>query len=100
MSSPDRIFILEIMGRDTFLGKDGILRRIPSIRKRIDTYFGCRHCYDLTYKSCKEHDSRVSALMKMPPGQLENLLKSKDPKTTLLAAKAALKFFDKFKLFP
>jgi len=61
------------------------------------TYFGCRHCYNLTYKSCKEHDSRVSGLMKLPPGQLEALLKSRNPKTTLLAAKAALKFFDKFK---
>jgi len=67
---------------------------------RNATYFGCRHCYNLTYESCKEHDSRVSGLMKLPPGQLEKLLKSKDPKTTLLAAKAALKFFDKFKLFP
>ena len=25
-------------------------------------YFGCRHCYDLTYKSCQESDKRVSAL--------------------------------------
>ena len=61
------------------------------------TYFGCRHCYNLTYKSCKEHDSRVSGLMKLPPGQLDKLLKSKDPKTTLLAARAGLKYFDKFK---
>lgn len=64
------------------------------------TYFGCRHCHNLTYESCKEHDSRVSGLMKLPLGQLEELFKSKDPKTSLLAGKAALKFFDKFKLFP
>jgi hypothetical protein len=30
-------------------------------------YFGCRHCYNLTYRSCQEHDSRVSALMRLPP---------------------------------
>ena len=25
-------------------------------------YFGCRQCYDLTYRSCQESDKRVSAL--------------------------------------
>jgi hypothetical protein len=25
-------------------------------------YYGCRHCYDLTYTSCQESDKRVSAL--------------------------------------
>jgi hypothetical protein len=29
-------------------------------------YFGCRHCYDLTYTSCQEHDPRVSALRRNP----------------------------------
>jgi hypothetical protein len=29
-------------------------------------YFACRHCYNLTYRSCKEHDKRISALMKLP----------------------------------
>jgi hypothetical protein len=29
-------------------------------------YFGCRHCYDLTYTSCQEHDKRVDALRRNP----------------------------------
>ena len=28
-------------------------------------YFGCRHCYDLTYTSCQESDKRVSALSRV-----------------------------------
>src|SRR5262245_20132677 len=27
-------------------------------------YFGCRHCYRLTYRSVQEHDKRVDALRK------------------------------------
>jgi hypothetical protein len=29
-------------------------------------YFACRHCYDLTYRSCQESDSRFSWLWKNP----------------------------------
>jgi hypothetical protein len=29
-------------------------------------YFGCRRCHELTYKSCQEHDGRVSALRRNP----------------------------------
>jgi hypothetical protein len=29
-------------------------------------YYGCRHCYDLTYTSCQQHDKRVDALRKDP----------------------------------
>jgi hypothetical protein len=29
-------------------------------------YYGCRRCYGLTYKSCQEHDGRVSALRRNP----------------------------------
>ena len=29
-------------------------------------YYGCRHCYDLTYQSCQESDKRVSFLHKYP----------------------------------
>ena len=57
------------------------------------TYFGCRHCYNLTYRSCQEHDHRVNALMKLPPRELEKLLKINDPKTTLLTMKALFKMF-------
>jgi hypothetical protein len=27
-------------------------------------YYGCRHCYDLTYESCQQSDKRVSAFRK------------------------------------
>jgi hypothetical protein len=29
-------------------------------------YYGCRHCYNLTYTSCQEHDKRVNFLRKNP----------------------------------
>jgi len=29
-------------------------------------YFGCRHCYDLTYLSCQRSDKRVSRLSRNP----------------------------------
>ncbi len=61
------------------------------------TYFGCRHCYNLTYRSCQEHDSRVNSLMRLPSQELDRLFRSKDPKTMLLASKAAVKYFDRFK---
>jgi len=53
-------------------------------------YFGCRACYNLTYRSCKEHDKRVDALMKNPT-KLAALLQEKDPASTLLGLKAYIK---------
>jgi hypothetical protein len=29
-------------------------------------YYGCRHCYNLTYQSCQESDKRVNFLRKQP----------------------------------
>ena len=29
-------------------------------------YFGCRHCYNLTYKSCQESDKRINFFWKNP----------------------------------
>ncbi len=29
-------------------------------------YFGCRHCHQLSYSSCQEHDKRVDALLRNP----------------------------------
>jgi len=35
-------------------------------------YFGCRQCYDLTYRSCQESDKRVSALRRaLLAGQID-----------------------------
>ncbi|MCD6161464.1 MAG: hypothetical protein J7K40_03505 [candidate division Zixibacteria bacterium] len=53
-------------------------------------YFGCRHCHNLTYTSCKEHDKRVDALMKYP--DLLNRFSSEgNVKDTLLVLKAQAK---------
>lgn len=53
-------------------------------------YFGCRTCYNLTYRSCQEHDGRVSALMKNPMLMLGKL-QSKNAKDSLLALRAYFK---------
>lgn len=53
-------------------------------------YFGCRTCHNLTYRSCKEHDKRVDALLRNPQ-QVADLLKKRDPTASLLVMKAYLK---------
>ena len=53
-------------------------------------YFGCRHCYNLTYESCQEHDARVSWLTKNPD-LLAQMLKGGNPMVSLVALKAACK---------
>ena len=53
-------------------------------------YFGCRHCYNLTYKSRKEHDKRLDAVMKNPE-LLKSLLESGDARDMLLGIKACEK---------
>jgi len=53
-------------------------------------YFGCRICHNLTYRSCKEHDKRVDALLR-DPQQAVALLKEKDLTASLLVVKAYLK---------
>ena len=58
-------------------------------------YFGCRHCYNLTYRSCQEHDNRIDRLMKNP-FLLASLLDSKNPNMSFLAMKAYFKLTGKF----
>jgi hypothetical protein len=53
-------------------------------------YFGCRHCYNLTYTSCKEHDKRVDALRKNPELMM-SFLNDRSLSKILLASKAAFK---------
>lgn len=53
-------------------------------------YFGCRTCHDLTYRSAREHDSRVDALLKNPYA-LKAALESKDNHKAFLAMKACVK---------
>lgn len=54
-------------------------------------YFGCRHCYDLTYRSCKEHDKRVDRLRRLPPQELLRLASSDNIRLALLAIDAGMK---------
>ena len=73
------------------LAKDG-----APCRRRIakmylppkQNYYGCRHCYNLTYESCQEHDARVDRLRKNP-WMLSALINNGNP--SLLAIKAAIK---------
>ena len=62
-------------------------------------YFGCRHCYNLTYESCKEHDKRMDLLMKLPPDRIKEMMESGDSKVSLLAIKAVLKNLRMFQHF-
>lgn len=55
-------------------------------------YAGCRHCYNLTYTSCKEHDKRVDILRRNPELMM-SLFKNGSIAQQLLASKAALKNF-------
>jgi hypothetical protein len=50
-------------------------------------YFGCRHCYNLTYQCQKEHDKRVDAILK-DPALFTSMLDSKNNKEFLLAMRA------------
>jgi len=60
-------------------------------------YFGCRHCYDLTYTSCQESDKRVSALRRIfeaDPAALSDALERGGADPTLV-----LKAMDKILLW-
>ena len=77
-----------------------------SLAKRIANWEGCEKSSTYYYPDGhKETDvvfpgklyNRVAQLLRLPPQELDRLFRSKDPKTMLLASKAALKFFGKFK---
>jgi hypothetical protein len=50
--------------------------------------FGCRTCFNLTYRSCQEHDKRVDALLKLSPGEFRRTLAGNDLRRSLLAVNA------------
>lgn len=56
---------------------------------RVERYFGCRDCHDLTYRSRQEHDARVSRLARNPAA-VQALLECGLPGGMFLALKAAL----------
>lgn len=58
-------------------------------------YFGCRQCYDLTYRSVQEHDKRVDALTKLPT---ETLLEMSKKGGGVLPLQAAMKKLHKWRL--
>lgn len=57
-------------------------------------YFGCRTCYDLTYKCQKEHDKRVDAVLKNPASLLPGLARG-DFDSSTIALKAYFKLLGK-----
>lgn len=62
-------------------------------------YFGCRHCYNLTYKSCKKHNKRLDWIRKLPYASFKRIMESGNPKMALLGIKAILKSPRGFKDF-
>jgi len=55
------------------------------------TYYGCRHCYNLTYESVQRHDKRVDALMKLPWEALEDLADRAGMSQRMLALQTMMK---------
>lgn len=41
-------------------------------------YFGCRHCYNLTYRCQKEHDKKLDVLKKLPYSELIRRMQIRD----------------------
>ena len=54
-------------------------------------YFGCRHCYDLTYKCQKEHDKSADACRKLSNAGLMQSMDSKNPGIALMAIRESLR---------
>jgi len=50
------------------------------------SYFGCRHCYELTYRSVREHDKRVDFYRKNPDDLLAALNRPNVKLSTLILA--------------
>ena len=59
--------------------------------------FGCRKCHDLTYRSQKQHDKNVTALLKSPAmmHQLKARIEAGDLKACDLAFRASVKLASK-----
>lgn len=55
-----------------------------------ELYFRCRQCHNLTYRSSKEHDKRVDALLRSPIELVQGLF-SREPRKVIPALKAYLR---------
>jgi hypothetical protein len=55
-------------------------------------YYGCRHCYQLTYRSAQKHDKRVDALRRNPAALMALMgdPKALSTRDLLLALKASM----------
>ncbi len=58
-------------------------------------YFGCRTCYNLTYRCQKEHDKKVDALMKLGPLGLIREMDAGDLRHSLMVTTAAFRMLEK-----
>ena len=59
------------------------------------TYFGCRHCYNLTYRKCKEHNKTLDAILKNPE-LLSKYTEENAARGMILALKAMREIMGKF----
>jgi hypothetical protein len=60
-------------------------------------YFGCRHCYNLTYKSCQESDRRVNYYWKNPEAMKAAMTGDRLSTESFLAMRAYLRIMNRRK---
>jgi hypothetical protein len=51
-------------------------------------FFGCRRCYNLTYRSAQEHDKRVDAILRLPIKEFQKVLHDDTMRFGTLASRA------------
>ena len=80
------------------LDKKGIAcnRRVRELYLGDGKYFGCRHCYNLTYTSVQKHDQRVDDLIRDPERFIRAPISLDE---TLLILKAMIKLWEKEKKY-
>ena len=76
-----------------WVGNEPCQRRVGKLYRPPDArIFGCRQCYDLTYRSSRIHDKRVDALAR-DPARLQAWMDGDDPRKSLLAIQAHRKLY-------
>lgn len=60
-----------------------------------DKHFGCRHCFNLTYRSVQEHDKRIDSFLRNPGLLLNATRNPNDLGMNLIALKALFKLEEK-----
>ena len=79
------------------LGQQGYTcrRRVAHLYLRPgDARLACRHCLNLTYRSCQSHDKRRDSLLR-DPAALIAALQSKEHKRAMLGVRAAVALLTK-----